>query len=57
VERAGITADYRDAWKDCYGVVGSWSKRRTLYVKQYEHEKYNWFQRMYRSATGAAKKD
>lgn len=57
VEKAGITADYRDAWKDCHDVVGSWGKRRDLYTKQYETEKYNWFQRMYRTATGAAKND
>lgn len=56
-EKAGIQQDYRDAWKDCSGVVSSWGQRRELYVKQYEKETYNWFERMYRAATGAAKAD
>lgn len=56
-EKAGIQADMRAAGQDCRDVVHSWADRRALYVKQFEKESYNWFERMYRTATGAAKND
>lgn len=56
-EKALTLSDIRDAGQDCRLTVASWAQRRELYVKQYENETYNWFERMYRTAVGAAKKD
>lgn len=56
-DKATYVKNLHGAYLNCQDVVEGWKERRSLYADQYEHAKYGYFERLWRSATGRSDRD
>lgn len=52
-DHATYIKNLRGAFYDCKDTVGGWKDRRERYVTQYEHQRYSYVERLWRTVTDA----